>query len=62
MFVIRARLINFFWTDTDVLIFTLPITDADTDDFALLKQCQFCPMRQNKHSWSYFVFSQTWLL
>jgi len=27
--------------DADVFIFILPITDAETDIFALFKQCQF---------------------
>jgi len=55
----RARLVSFFWadTDTDVFQFSLPISDADI--FALLKQYLFCLMRQNSHSWSYFAFRQT---
>jgi len=31
---------------------------ADTDIFVLLNQHLFCLMRQNKHSWRYFAFSQ----
>jgi len=52
----RARPLKFFCADTDVFYFTLPITDADI--FVLLKQYLFCLMSQNKHSWSYFAFSQ----
>jgi len=46
-----------FWADTVVFQFSLPISDADI--FVLLKQCLFCLVRQNIHSWSYFAFSQT---
>jgi len=53
----RARPIRFFWTDTDVFQFSLPI--SDTDIFVLLKQYLFCLMKQNNPSWSYFAFSQT---
>jgi len=45
--------------DTNVFRFLLLISDADTNIFVLLKQYLFCLMRQNKHSWSYFAFSQT---
>ena len=55
--VITARLIRFFWADTDDFQFSLPISDNDI--FVLLKQYLFCLMRQNNHSWSYFAFSQT---
>jgi len=44
-------------TDTDVFQFSLPISDVDI--FVLLKQYLFCLMKQNNHSWSYFVFNQT---
>jgi len=50
----RARPVSFFWADTDVYQFSLPISDI----FQLLKQYLFCLMRQNNHSWSYFAFSQ----
>jgi len=59
MFLIRAQPIRLFWADTNVYHFSLPITDADTDIFVLFKQYLFCLMRQNKCSWSYFAFSQT---
>jgi len=56
-FSIRARPISFFWADTDVFQFSLPISDADI--FVLLKQYLFCLIRRNNDSWSYFAFSQT---
>jgi len=56
---VRARLIRFFWADTDVFPFSLPISDADTYIFVLLKQYLFCLVRQNNHSWGYFALSQT---
>ena len=34
----RARPIRFFWADTDVFQFSLPMSDANTDIFVLLKQ------------------------
>jgi len=40
-----------------VFNFSLPISDANI--FVLLKQYLFCLMRQTKHSWNYFAFSQT---
>ena len=40
---------KFFWTNVDVFHFSLPISDADTDIFLLLKQYLFWLMRQNKH-------------
>ena len=46
----RAWPISFFWADTDVFQFSLPISDADTDIFVILKQYLFCLMRQNNHS------------
>jgi len=46
-------------TNTDVFQFSLPISNADTNIFVLLKQYLFCLIRQNNHSWSYFAFSQT---
>jgi len=55
--IIRTQPISFFGADTDVFQFSLPI--SDTDIFVLLKQCIFCLMWQNNHSWSYFAFSQT---
>ena len=51
-----ARPIGFFWSDTDVFQFSLPISDADI--FVLLKQYLFCFVRQNNRSWSNFAFSQ----
>jgi len=56
----RARPIRFFSADTDYFVFSLPITNAEI--FALLKECLFCLKRQNKHFWSYFAFSQKWLI
>jgi len=78
-----------FWADTDVFHLSLPITDADTDVFALVKPqlkditvhfflqyvghinkiniyltTQVTIMKEqivivrNRHSWSYFAFSQ----
>jgi len=46
----RAWPISFFWADTDVFQFSLPISDADTNIFVILKQYLFCLMRQNNHS------------
>ena len=49
-----AQLIRCFWADTDVLIFSLLITD--TNIFALLKQWIWCLMRPNKHTWTLELF------
>ena len=58
LFVIRAQPTSFFWPMPMFLFFLLAIIDI----FALFKECPFCFMRLNKHSWSYFAFSQNdWL-
>jgi len=43
----RGRPMSFFWADTDVFQFSMPISDANTDIFVILKQYLFCLMRQN---------------
>jgi len=56
-----AAIFKMAWQQNRHCLFSLPIR-TDTDIYALLKQCLFCLIRQNKHSGSYFAFIQAWVV
>jgi len=60
MGIIRARPVSFFWVDTDVFDFSLPITNVNI--FVLLKQYLFCLMRQQYYVIAYASGSQTFFI